>query len=187
MTQLPSWLYMDVETGGFDRKKHALLEVGWVLLDPTLTPILADGMCILPEPGFEVTCEAADIIGYTPELWEERLAVPLATARERLQGTMSQYAGLPKLAHSAFSMDKLWVEQYFPFLSPPGTTWVCTKELLRKYFQAHKIKVEKGSLTLDNLCKIAGYHRIHRHGAVEDSYAGAAGAKWLIEHGMSLR
>lgn len=183
----PSCIYIDVETGGFDRKKHALIEVGWALLDAGLQPITGDSICILPEPGFEVTSGAADINGYTPEIWEERCAVPLATARERIHQVLSPYAGLPKLAHNAASMDKPWIEHYFPFLSPPGSSWVCSKEMLRKYLKRQGIAVEKGSLTLDNLCKIAGYHRVDRHSAMEDSYAGAAGTAWLAKQGIPLQ
>lgn len=186
MIPQPEWLYGDVETGGFDRKKHAILEIGWVLLDRNLDPITGDSVCILPEPGFEIDPKAAEQNGYTPEAWEERGAVSLREAQEKVRATVGVYAQLPKLAHNAFSMDKPWIELYFPFLSPPGSRWYCTKEQYRRHFQARGLKPGKGDLTLENLCKTAGFHRIDRHSAMEDSYGGAAGAKWLVSQGIPI-
>lgn len=181
-----AWNYFDVETGGFSRKKDALLEIGWSLLDKDFKPITGDAICIWPEPGFEVSEEAANVNGFSKEAWEERQAVSLAEATERVNAALTPYAHLPKIAHNAFSMDKPWIEQYFPALCPAGVPWFCTMDLLRKYFKAQNIPIVKGSLTLDNLCKVAGYHRVDRHSAMEDAYAGSAGARWLQAQGMKF-
>ncbi len=186
MSTIPSWVYLDVETGGFDKKVHAIVEIGWAILDQTLTPLTGDSICILPEPGFHVDPQAALINGYTPEGWEERGAISLAEAKEAVLAKLGEYTGLPKIAHNAFSMDKPWVTHHFGFFSPPEAKWVCTKEMLRKHFQRQNLKPGKGDLTLDNLCKLAEYRRVDRHSAMEDSYAGAAGARWLVGQGIPV-
>ncbi len=186
MIRQPEWVYFDVETGGFDRKKHPLLQIGWALLDSTLEPLTGDSFHIIPDPGFEVDPEAAKANGYSPEAWTANEAIPLLEAREHVMEMVGPYAALPKLAHNAFSMDKPWIEMYFPLISPEGARWYCTQAQYRRYYKAKGLKPGKGDLTLESLAKAAGYTRINAHNALEDCYAGAYGARWLVSQGIPV-
>ncbi len=193
---VPAYLLADIESGGFSAKKHAFLEFGWLLTDAQFNPISGDSVCVLPQEGRTIEKQAADVNGYTEEGWMERGALPLPEAIAKIQERLSLYCDLPRFAHGA-PFDIGFCSHYMPVAEVLGNKfrqddegkyipdWKCSKSVLRAYCK--KVGIDpnvKGTLTLENGCKLAGYRRSDSHGAFEDCAAMAGMLRFLYKEGM---
>ncbi len=192
----PTHLLIDIEGGGFDPKKHAFLEFGWALTDAEFNVLTGDSIYVLPQAGRTIEDQAAAVNGYTEDLWTERGAVPIEQAAETIKSRLAPYIGLPRYAHNA-PYDIRFCSHYLCFPEVLGDkfrqddegktipAWNCSQKLLREYCKKNGIDPKvKGTLTLENGCKLASYHRVDRHGAMEDCYSTAALLRFLHGAGM---
>lgn len=68
-------VFVDVETGGLDPERCALLSVAAVQTDPLAEKVLFTYAAkVIPYAGLEITREAAGVNGWTPESWTDALA-----------------------------------------------------------------------------------------------------------------
>lgn len=72
----------DVETTGLDVRRHEIIEIGAVMLDPVTLDLGATlDLKIKPEHPETAQVEAFAINGYTPEAWQEAIALHEAMTR----------------------------------------------------------------------------------------------------------
>lgn len=172
---------LDVETGGLDPRRHALLSISACQLDNTDKTF---NVFIEPEPGLSVDPRAAKINGYTPSKWEQRGAVTLSEALIRFKAWLPHSWADP-LAHNV-SFDKAFLEAaqertavrlYF------NRRWRCSMSLFMGVSEALKLDVPNFQLvTLAEQCGHwnKDYFREY-HESLNDAIACAKGWQWLIE------
>lgn len=186
-------LIIDVETGGFSRDKHALVEVGALLCDHNWEPVDHFQSYIYPEPGKIVEDSAAGVNGYTPALWgdfgdgdpsEEDLAavvhplVTLAECRERLRDWVGDRRGWHGIAYNK-GFDKAWCSELLPeIVAPLYSEWRDPKVAYERWKKAQLgvKKLDKGMAKLGAVCEDLNYEAITgekwvRHTALDDCYA----------------
>lgn len=179
-------VYIDIESGGFSPKQNPLLEYGWGFLNQDYTIESGDSICILPQAGKVIEPTAAMINGYSEDRWAERGAIDIDAARARIIELFAPYDSIIAFAHNA-PFDKNWTEEYIPEIMPKIREWQCTQKWLRRYCNANGIPIEKGTLKLENGCKLAGYRQVDRHGALEDCFSGAGLTRFLVSSGVPYR
>jgi DNA polymerase III epsilon subunit-like protein len=140
---------------------------------------------ILPEEK-ETEPYAVAVNGYTPELWEERGAVPLSVAMEMLRAYLSAigYAeiGAAPLAHNA-GFDRGFLNQTQKEtgvdLALGRRPWRCSQA---SYLLAQDaLLCEPASPGLHNLIAASGFPaRGAHHCALEDARAALHGYRWLL-------
>ncbi len=194
-------LILDVETGGFSLDRNPILEIGWAFVDKDLQVLAADSVHILPPNGtilktaedqvvpegtqWVIEKQAADINGYNEELWLQMNAVGYQAARDHFYQIMASYDKPVAWGHNVPTEDR-WVKKHFPAFHPRVKDWQCSMKALRTYCKAKGIPIEKGTLTLQNGCKVAGYTNRGAHGALEDCLATVALMRFLRgEHSLA--
>jgi DNA polymerase III epsilon subunit-like protein len=174
-----NYLAIDTETGGLDSSECALLSVA--LVPSWDAPPL--NLCILPEGRIEA--KAAEVNGYTPELWAERGAVSEKMAAFEMLNWL-HHAAVTKyeyhlVAHNA-GFDALfllaWQHRVGIDFELPGI-WHCTKIMLQK------LRLPAGSHNLDTLGTLSGFweaeKRLAKHDALQDARCALHGFHWLLE------
>jgi DNA polymerase III epsilon subunit-like protein len=177
---------LDTETGGFKPDDNALLSISLVELDAQLLPVpdrILD-LFILPCADRTVSPGAAQINGYTPELWEKRNAVTLvagfAILREWLGKEPAQI-----IAHNA-KFDQAFVSHYevkAGIKLPLAPLWACTVSLSRDVCYRKHMQVDNHKL--ETMARLCGHWKPDfvrgAHGAREDALACAAIYRWAQE------
>jgi DNA polymerase III epsilon subunit-like protein len=176
---------VDVETGGFNTRTSALLSIGLVELTDAFEPTGRSLVVLfLPDPGMNVTFEAAVTNGYTPEKWTANGAVPL---KDGLTKVATWINGQPKfaVAHNAkfdfgfvtAAEDKHAIRTGLPYKS---ADWLCSLNAFRRLNKDLNLGHEKHSLAvLGTACGHWKADRPDLHDALGDAAACAAGYKWL--------
>ncbi len=83
-----------VETGGFDSKKCAVVEVGLLVLDKNLEVLSGDTIPLIPDPGTIVEPTAAAMNGYDAAIWAQRHAIPSTELYGKLEAHFNAYHDL---------------------------------------------------------------------------------------------
>jgi DNA polymerase III epsilon subunit-like protein len=171
---------IDTETGGTDPRRHALLSISACHV---LNPENSFSVFILPEPDQLVDPAAAAVNGYTPDLWRERGAVPLAEAM-RLFKAWLPYGGNDALAHNA-PFDKGFIEEAERRTN--STTylrrlWRCS---VQTFMTANDLlALRPPNFKLETLARMAGHWAPDfvrgDHQSIDDVRACAAGYRWLM-------
>lgn len=193
-------LIIDIETTGFSREKHSIVEIGWAITDPKFKIVHEDQIYIMAQDGKESSQEAIDVCGYDPALWEQRGAVSLEEAKELLKQKLNLDIRDPTSppvvawAHNAMSFDRPWVKHHFPFLDSTIGTWRDSIPVFRSYCESIGLRVVPstkdpetgrvvipGTLTLSGCTKLAEVPYTQAHGAIEDCRSLAACLAWLSE------
>ena len=172
---------IDTETGGLDPRKSALLSISACQLQ---YPDKKFNVFILPESGLEIHPKAAEVNGYTPELWKERGAIPLLEALRRFK-TWLPFAGNGPLAHNA-PFDKSFIEAaeeragFNLFLQK---RWRCSMALFMGVNDA--LNLNAMNFQLATLARMSGVwgegFKRGAHQSLDDVVACAKGWNWLIE------
>ena len=184
MLTTPSFIAIDTETGGLDPARHALLSLAAV---PSwdYEPF---HVCIHPGAGL-IDAEAAKVNGYTPELWEQRHAVPLKLALMAFQCWLEQSGArrlkaVPLAHHAGF--DRGFVEaaeQRTGCDLELERRWRCSMATLLAlqdagYFDARKFA------SLNELGTISGFwdkeQRAGKHDALQDARCALHGYRFLL-------
>lgn len=181
----------DTETGGLNAGECALLSMAAV---PSWG---AKPFSIHVLPVGRIDPKAAEVNGYTPELWEARGAVPLKTAMLELlrwlyELRMTREAELhthfwrfDMAAHHA-GFDVLFMlaaeERTGVRLDLPGV-WHCTKIGMQEARWNGLIPEEEKDNHLDDLGRLSGFWdlepRTEEHDALQDARCCVHGLKWL--------
>lgn len=176
---------IDAETGGFKAPENALLSLTLIALNEDLSPGEALDLFILPEPDRTVEEGAAKINGYTPELWAERNAIPLAVAMERARQWVGDLGGGVALAHNA-PFDRGFVthqEERLGIQLGLGQVWTCSLAKFRE--SCRPLGIKPANHKLETLARLSGHWGPEfvrgAHGSKEDALACAAGYRWLLE------
>lgn len=191
MVQFNRALIIDVETGGFSTTNDAIVEIGILEVDENFEITDSLQTYIIPEEGKEVSDGAANINGYSDELWGkfaddhepteeelENVVEPLADL-ETVRGQVRQWLEGKKIdiviAHNS-PFDKRWFEAKFPTSAEDLGVWVCTMKGLKEHLKAQNIKPGKGDATLEAGCERYKYAEVTgeewgRHSALDDCYA----------------
>lgn len=166
---------IDVETGGFSPAANPLLEVGFGIITSDLELLFHDSIYILPQEGTTVNPGAAEVNGYTPELWEERGAVPLSEAVSMLTARWSAEYDKPlQMAGVNTSFDLRFMQHY---CQPLVAKFIDTSVPLldattygRRWWNNQGVtKPPKGALTLTGMLRDMGQTRgADAHGGFED-------------------
>ena len=182
---------IDIESGGFKEKEHALLSIALVeVLDPIAArPPREIELYCLPEPGKIITDDAAKVNGYTPELWAERGAKPLLQQLLALGQWLLIDARAPGdiidlVAHNA-PFDRRFMEASEKALCVPITShemaWKCSLELFRNVCRNRKWFPPNHKL--ESLAHMSGHwspgYVRGDHLSLADARACAAGWTWL--------
>ena len=196
---------IDLETGGFSRVEHALIEVAVLLVDHNWEPVDHYQTYVHPEPGKIVEDSAAGVNGYTPESWgyfgdgtdpsDEQLAAvvsPLVTLAECRQQLSDWVANRGRWHGIAFNkgFDKSWTVEFLPELAAAlHLEWRDPKTAYQRWKkeQLGVKKLEKGMTKLAAVCSDLQYEAVTgerwvRHTALDDCYA----ARFVASH-MDVR
>lgn len=186
MFDLPKFIAWDLETGGLNHRRCAPLSLAAV---PSWdAPPLS--VHILPEG--DVDARAAQVNGYTPQLWRERGAVTLKQAMYQTQHWLSETLlmlplserRMPVMAAHNAGFDSL-------FLSEAQATtgimlwsalhWECTQRRLQDARDFGLLP--PGSNHLDDLGHLSGFwdreKRNAAHDALQDARCCGHGLRWL--------
>lgn len=181
----------DTETGGLNAAECALLSIAAV---PSWG---AKPFSILIYPEGRIDPKAAEVNGYTPELWEARGAMPLKTAmlgfgywlyelcmaREAEVGSTTWRYDMA--AHNA-GFDLLFIlaaqARTGVDLELPGV-WHCTKVGMQEARWNGLIPEEEKDNHLNDLGRLSGFWdlepRAEAHDALQDARCCVHGLKWL--------
>lgn len=174
-------IVIDTETGGVEPGKSALLSISACYFD---NPTNTFNVYITPDPSLEINHEAAEVNGYTPQLWVERGAVPLVEALRRFKNWMPRSGNSP-LAHNA-PFDKSFIdaaEEQSGFKTYLQCRWRCSMSAFM--FASDSVGITPIDYKLDTLARMSGHWSADfvrgAHQSIDDVVACAAGYKWLIE------
>lgn len=175
---------IDVETGGLDPQRHALLSIA-VVPSWQYEPF---HVCIQPGPGTRVDDEAAKVNGYTPERWEQHNAVLESQALEMLVQWLKESGALQKKAgavahNAAFDRGFLDMAQNVHRRDLGiNRRWRCSMVAMMAAQDAGLLP--EGKCTLDALGEATGFWlkepRAEAHDALQDARACLHGYTWLI-------
>jgi DNA polymerase III epsilon subunit-like protein len=179
----PHILAIDVETGGLQPGRQALLSIAAV---PTWDqePFY---QLVVPCPGLEVEEEAVKINGYSDKRWAEGGAVTLDVALGKLVDWLferpMEIRKVQPLAHNA-GFDRAWLawgQQYsgIEVKALREHRWRCSMAAMQ--FCQDAGLLPEGKCSLDALCKLAGIDRPAVHHALADAAACLAGYGWLLK------
>lgn len=179
-------IYCDTETGGLFPSIHALLSIGaccdWD------APNFHAYITAESQPGKSVDPEAAEINGYSRELWEELGARPLLEVMPVflawIEARKKERPGAVFVCHH-LAFDK-------PFLAesarvcgtydlPHRNDWRCSQVLFGELMDRGLI--EAGSSSLKRLQALCGYEgqRNDLHNALQDAIITRHGHAWLLK------
>jgi DNA polymerase III epsilon subunit-like protein len=175
---------VDTETGGLSAAKNSLLSIALVQADEDLQPKAELNIFIQPQPGLSIHPEAVKVNGYSPELWEERGAVPLAQAMKTIQEWLP--SNTTALAHNAF------FDSSFFYAAAMRTgmketrfrqQWICSK---RRFEDLNKrLGLGAPNCKLATLAAMSGHwgpsYDRGAHQAIDDALACLAGYRWLVD------
>jgi DNA polymerase III epsilon subunit-like protein len=176
------FIALDTETGGLDSTECALLSIAAV---PSWD---APSFQVLIMPEGRVEARAAEVNGYTPELWKKAGAVSLKVALLELRRWVFQYSrasGYDLAAHNA-GFDALFLlaaqARTGIELELPGI-WHCTQIQLKALREDGVLP--PGSNHLDDLGALSGFWEISpraaRHDALQDAECVRHGLRWIRE------
>jgi DNA polymerase III epsilon subunit-like protein len=174
------FISLDTETGGLDSAECALLSIAAVPswdAPPFSVHILPVG---------RIDAVAAEVNGYTPELWAKKGAVPPKVAMLEFQRWLFEVRNdrrCDMAAHNA-GFDLLFMSAVQARtgidLSLPGI-WHCTKILMQEKKEAGYV-MPKGC-KLDDLGQVSGFwkqeERCKQHDALQDARCCRHGLLWL--------
>lgn len=174
---------IDTETGGLYSSIHALLSVA-VVTSWEAEPLT---IYVLPEPGKVIDARAAEVNGYTPELWEARGAVPLHRGLLQLGAYLKdlfcEKRGAALVAHHA-AFDKGFLDEAcrpFDIQLPGRYDCDCSMWLMGRLIK--KGRVPPGPCSLNRLGDLSGFwqkeKRSVHHDAAQDARACLHGYQWL--------
>jgi len=178
-----NYLAIDTETGGLDSSECALLSVA--LVPSWDAPPL--NLCILPEGRIEA--RAAEVNGYTPELWAERGAIGEKMAGFEMLNWLHDHTVTKTcfqlVAHNA-GFDSLflaaWQHRVGIDFELPGI-WHCTQIKLKALREDGILP--SGSNNLDTLGTLSGFweaeKRSEKHDALQDARCALHGFQWILE------
>lgn len=173
----------DTETGGLNSAKCALLSIAAV---PSWD---APPFSVYILPVGRIDAKAAEVNGYTPELWAERGAMTLKNALFEFQRWLFEVRGERRFdmaAHNA-GFDFLFIaaaqERTGIDLELPGV-WHCTKAELDEAKSVHKIpRGWPKTNRLNDLGDVSGFWqmepRAQAHDALQDARCCKHGLLWL--------
>jgi len=178
---------IDTETGGLNPERDALLSISACRFeDPNNTFTVF----IEPDPNMNIDAQAAAVNGYTPELWKERGAVPLAVALRTFKAWLP-YSGNTPLAHNA-SFDRMFIEaaeRQANFKLYLQYRWHCSMSAFMFTNQMFDLKAE--NFKLETLARMSGHWKADfqrgAHQSSDDVTACAVGYRWLMDKGLELR
>lgn len=179
-------LGIDLETGGVDPSVHALLEFGFVLMDHEFNELTSDSHLVFPEPRMTIHPQAAEKNKYDPALWDEQ-AVSLATVTDKfmslLDSIQAQFTGVV-WAHQC-SFEERFLRAQMPRAWSRLSDFRCSQRWLRAWYKAKRLPSNvKGALSLEGLCRLAGYTNRDAHTAHEDCMAMMHGLRFLRASGV---
>jgi DNA polymerase III epsilon subunit-like protein len=170
---------IDTETGGIEPGKSALLSISACYYDQ---PEKTFNVYINPDPSLEINAEAAKVNGYTPELWQERGAIPLREALFRFKNWLPRSGNAP-LGHNA-NFDRGFIEaaeKQTGFSTYLQRRWRCSMGSFM--FVNDVLNLNPPDFKLETLAKMAGHWKEGfvrgAHQSIDDVTACAAGYKWL--------
>lgn len=176
------FIALDTETGGLDSAECALLSIAAV---PSWD---APPFNIYVLPVGLIEAKAAEVNGYTPELWEQKNAVPPKSALFELQ----LWLEARRLEHKRFDMaahnagfDSLFMsavqQRTGVDLELPGI-WHCTKIKMQR-MRENGFGYWPRGCRLDDLGLVTGFWkqetRSKEHGALQDARCCKHGLLWL--------
>jgi DNA polymerase III epsilon subunit-like protein len=175
------FIALDTETGGLDSAECALLSIAAV---PSWD---APPINIYVLPVGRIDAKAAEVNGYTPELWAARGAVTPKNAMFELQRWLFEVRGdrrFDMAAHNA-GFDSLFMSAVQTRtgvdLALPGI-WHCTK-IKMKAAEEQKLFQGNDSHHLDDLGRLSGFWDIEpramHHDALQDARCCKHGLLWL--------
>lgn len=175
------FIALDTETGGLDAAECALLSIAAV---PSWD---APPFNIHVLPVGRIDAKAAEVNGYTPELWAKRGAVPPKVAMLELQRWLFEVLNdrrCDMAAHNA-GFDLLFMSAVQARtgidLALPGI-WHCTKILMQEKREAGYGYWPKGC-KLDDLGLVSGFWKMEprstAHDALQDARCCKHGLLWL--------
>lgn len=118
-------LVIDVETTGFDPQKHACIELGAVLLNEALEPVVQFSSLIAPWKGAEVVPQAMAVNHISPD--ELRSAPPLARVVEQFYSEVLANRPTPLLSGWNVWFDAAFLRHLF---GQAGRDWPFRHRLL---------------------------------------------------------
>ena len=172
------YFVLDFETGGFDKKKHALCEFGVAIVeDGTLTET-NDPNHTLVKPYFRNE-EEGSLMEYNPKAMEVnglKIEELMSKGHDIKQpflyiiAAAKHYDCVTLVCHNK-TFDEAWLKFYFEKfeLINPFKEVICTKVLAKKLIKEGLIDCESSSLTA--LCEHFGISRLVAHRAIDDSKA----------------
>lgn len=179
-----NFIALDTETGGTRPGKHALLSIAaypsWDIANPFIAHIRH-------EDAYTIEPDAAEINGYTPELWEQRGAVWIFDAMADLGDWLSDRFRERRalmLAHNA-GFDRMFLDEASHFTGmkmPIRHAWRCSMDKMGTLMDRGLIP--QGKTNLNRLGELSGqWHEggrpaIHEAGA--DALACLRGYIWLL-------
>lgn len=167
-------LIVHVATGGFSIEKNPPLELSVALVNavgfdahtrkhyrlayPSGTLIAPEENTETPDGKMVIEAGAIKINGFSKDLWEET-QISTDDADDRATDAVMAYSHGTKYPCYAMpsSSTQRWVAKYFPKLTEQVSEWRCAKQFFSDYCKEAGIPIEKGTLTLANMAKFAGY------------------------------
>ena len=180
ISQDADFIALDTETGGFNSAECALLSIAAV---PSWT---APPFLVYILPVGRIDARAAEVNGYTSELWEQRGAMTPKSALLEFMRWLEplRHARFDMAAHNAgFDLRFMAAIQQRTGidLELPGI-WHCTKTLMQEVSEAGGHDWPKGC-SLDDLGLVSGFWekepRSVIHDALQDARCCAHGLRWL--------
>lgn len=167
--------FVDVETTGLDERRHELLELAVLRVDPDSLVIEQEySTRVRPEHPETATREAIAVNGYRPELWSgaPSLADALSGASPLLEGAMLAGHGVGfdhRFLVAGYQRARLPLRLgYYHLLDTASLAW----PLL--------VRGEIESLSLDAVCRALGIERTHPHRALADARCSLAVARAML-------
>jgi len=153
--------FLDIETSGLNKQKHALCEIGLVITDNDLN-IVHKWQTYIKPYGMEYTDKAMAVNAITMEQLEG--GVGLRFALMNLSSSLSIFGVETIICHNTL-FDMGWID-YLNVIHLNhriiGMGYICTLQLSRKHFKAPH--------DLDNLCNRFGIEK-NGHNALGDAIA----------------
>lgn len=185
-------LIIDTETGGFNRRENAFIEIGVLVVDHRFDIVDHFQSYVIPEPGKTVEPSAAEVNGYSPEAWGdfgdgdpsdedlEKIVSPLVSLDDlnaNIEAWLDGRTGFVGVAHNK-GFDKSWVREKVPALfAALQDDWRDTQVAYKRWKKdVTGVKVAAGGSRLGAICEELKYEETTgekwvRHTALDDCYA----------------
>lgn len=185
---IAKYVILDTETGGFDPRVNALIQVSFIIADADLNELDTFAHRVIPRPGFTVDPFAAQVNGYNEAEWI-RTGMDWEQADRAYSQYIQQWFGTRKavaVAHNAPFDDK-FVRIHLPSVSPLFfDPWFCTLGALKRWRTRTDIPGKNKLSDLADLAQFKHASGDKAHDALGDTKTCLAGLRWLMAQNKVL-